>query len=139
MMYIQLMDNSKKTNEKLISLAKLARKNAYAPYSKFKVGSALLTKSGKIYTGCNVENATYGATICAERTAIVKAISEGEKHFKKIAIVCNTKEPCSPCGICRQMLYEFSPNMEVIMCNTKGKTEKTTLKTLLPCAFEKKQ
>ena len=123
--------------KKLIEKAKEARKNAYAPYSKFKVGAALLGKSGKIYTGCNVENATYGATICAERTALVKAISEGERKFTKIAIVASMKEPCPPCGICRQMLYEFAPNLGIIMTNLRGKTKIMKIKDLLPNAFHK--
>lgn len=121
--------------KKLISKAKAARKRAYAPYSRFKVGAALETKSGKIYTGCNVENASYAVTCCAERVALVKAVSDGAKSFRRIAIVADTKDPCPPCGICRQALYEFSPAMEIIMANTKGKTEIINLSDLMPCAF----
>lgn len=119
----------------LINIAKKARTKAYAPYSKFKVGAALLGKSGKIYTGCNVENASHGATICAERAALVKAVSEGEKKFKKIAVIASMKSPCTPCGICRQVLYEFAPDIEVIMANTKGKMDKATVRELFPKAF----
>lgn len=123
-------------SKKLIASAKKARKKAYAPYSKFKVGAALEAVNGKIYTGCNVENASYGIAVCAERTALVKAVSEGAKKFKRIVIIADMKNPCPPCGICRQALYEFSPNMEVIMSNMKGKIERTTLSALLKNAFK---
>ncbi len=108
----------------LPKLAKEASKNAYSPYSKYKVGAALLTKCGKIYTGCNIENASYGATICAERTAMVKAISEGCKSFVALAVTD------WPCGICRQFMYEFSPDM-IVMCKDK----EYTLRELLPEGF----
>jgi len=108
-------------------LAKEASKNAYAPFSKFKVGAALLTKEGKVFTGCNIENSSFGATICAERTAMVKAISEGYKNFTAIAV---TEWPC---GICRQFMYEFCPDI-IVMC--KGK--QYTLKELLPEGFRLK-
>lgn len=121
--------------KKLIQEALAARKKAYAPYSKFKVGAALEAAGGKIFTGCNVENATYGATCCAERVAIYKAVSEGMKTFKRIAIVADMKEPCPPCGICRQVLFEFSPGLEVIMANTKGKYFSIPLKKLLAFPF----
>ena len=121
--------------KKLISKAREARKKAYAPYSKFKVGAALETTSGKIYTGCNVENASYAVTCCAERTALVKAVSEGAKSFRRIAVVADTKEPCPPCGVCRQALYEFAPSLEVIMANTRGKTEVVMLPDLLTHSF----
>lgn len=123
-------------DSQLIKQAKEARKRAYVPYSKFKVGAALLAADGSIYRGCNVENASYGASICAERTALVKAVSEGQKKFKKIAIVADYPAPCSPCGICRQMLAELSPDLEVIMANTRGKSKKMRLSELLPEAFE---
>jgi cytidine deaminase len=121
--------------KKLIARAKEARKKAYAPYSNFKVGAALEAKNGKVYTGSNVENASYAVTCCAERTALVKAVSEGVKSFRRIAIVADTGEPCPPCGVCRQALYEFAPNLEVIMANTKGMVEVMPLGELLPHAF----
>jgi cytidine deaminase len=121
--------------KKLISKAKEARKKAYAPYSGFKVGAALEAKNGKIYTGSNVENASYAVTCCAERTALVKAVSDGIKSFRRIAIVADTKEPCPPCGICRQALYEFAPRLQVIMANTKGRAEVVSLGELLTHAF----
>ena len=120
---------------KLIELAINARKNAYAPYSKFKVGAALESSDGKVFTGCNVENASFGATCCAERTALVKAVSEGVTKFKQIAIAGNTNSPLAPCGICRQMLAEFAPKLKVIMASTNGKTRTTSLDRLLPLAF----
>lgn len=119
----------------LVKKAIDARKHAYAPYSKFKVGAALEASNGKIYTGCNVENSSYGITVCAERVALFKAVSDGAKKFKRIAIVADTKNPCPPCGICRQALYEFSPALEVIMANTKGRTRKVKLKRLLAHPF----
>lgn len=121
--------------KKLISRAKEARKRAYAPYSGFKVGAALEAKDGRIFTGSNVENASYAVTCCAERTALVKAVSEGARTFKRIAIVADTKGPCPPCGVCRQALYEFAPKLEVIMANTRGKVEVAGLGELLNCAF----
>lgn len=122
--------------KKIIALAKKARKKAYVPYSKFKVGAALEASNGKIYTGCNIENASYGVTVCAERAALVKAVSEGVKKFKRIAIIADTKYPCPPCGICRQALYEFSPDLEIIMSNLKGKTMVVKLSSLLKHAFK---
>lgn len=126
----------KKEEKRLIELAKESMENAYAPYSHFKVGAVLVTKNGKIFTGVNVENASYGLTNCAERTAIFKAVSEGEREFEKIVIVANTDEPVSPCGACRQVMAEFG-NFEVILTNTKGELIKTTVKKLLPYSFKK--
>ncbi|MBC7959300.1 MAG: cytidine deaminase [Vallitaleaceae bacterium] len=105
------------TNEALLAEARRAMTMAYVPYSNFQVGAALLTKSGKIYTGCNIENASYGATNCAERTAIFKAVSEGERHYSKIAVVSSTGKATYPCGICRQVMAEFMPEGEVIFEN----------------------
>lgn len=122
-------------DRKMIQMAQAVRELAYAPYSNFKVGVALLGKSGKIYQGCNIENASYGLTICAERVAAAKAISEGERDFRGIAIVADTDKPCPPCGMCRQFLYEFSPDMEIIMANLEGEVLKVTLRELLPNAF----
>lgn len=106
-------------NQELISKAKEAMKFAYTPYSNFNVGAALLTKSGKVFTGCNIENSSFGATNCAERTAIFKAISEGERDFEKIAVVSSSNDYTYPCGICRQVLAEFMPDGEVIFDNGK--------------------
>lgn len=124
--------------DKLVEMAIQARKNAYAPYSKFKVGAALETVDGKIFTGSNVENSSYGLAICAERVAIFKAVNDGHKKFKRIAIAAKTKRPCPPCGACRQVLFEFADDMEVIMSTEAGKTKKTTLKKLLPESFRLK-
>jgi len=123
--------------EELIAVAKKYRENAYVPYSKFKVGAAVLTTSGKIYGGCNIENASYPMTNCAERTAIFKAVSEGEKIFKAIAVVADTEEPCSPCGACRQVMAEFKIP-KIIMTNMKGNTKIVTLEAILPFAFSDK-
>ena len=121
--------------DKLVCEAIDARKKAYAPFSNFSVGAALLGYSGKIYTGCNVENRSYGLTICAERVAVFKTISEGEKEFKAIAVVADTDKPVSLCGACRQVLMEFSPEMVVIMANIHGDKNIQTLKDLLPDPF----
>jgi cytidine deaminase len=120
---------------KLIQAAIKVREQAYAPYSRYQVGAALLVKSGRIYTGCNVENASYGASICAERVAAVKAISEGEREFVILAIVADSFEPGSPCGICRQFLYEFNPELKLILANLQGKVVESTLAQYLPDAF----
>ena len=122
--------------EQLIELAKEGREKAYVPYSKFKVGAALLTTDGKVFKGCNIENASFGLTNCAERTAMFKAVSEGERDFAAIAIVADTEGPCSPCGACRQVISEFcAPNMPVYLTNMKGDVQETTVKELLPGAF----
>ncbi|MBQ7120047.1 MAG: cytidine deaminase [Oscillospiraceae bacterium] len=102
--------------KELLDIAKTARKNAYAPYSKFYVGTALLTKSGKVYTGCNVENLSFGATICAERCAIAKAVSEGERDFSAIAVYAGEKFT-SPCGICLQTIYEFTKDIDIVLAD----------------------
>jgi cytidine deaminase len=124
--------------EQLVEHAKQARLRAYAPYSKFAVGSALLDQSGAIHYGCNVENGSYGATICAERTALFRAIAEGvsPRQFHAIAIVADTTGPCAPCGMCRQVMFELCPQqMTVIMSNLVGETKVTTVHGLLPDAF----
>ena len=121
------------TDEELIEMARNAMQNAYTPYSHYKVGACLLTKEGKVYTGCNIENASYGATCCAERTALFKEISEGERAFQAIAIAAEKSLPW-PCGICRQALNEFAPDLRVIVaCGTQH--QETTLSKLLPYAF----
>ncbi len=122
--------------EKLVQEAIMARKKAYAPYSRFQVGAALLTKSGKIYHGCNIENAAYGVTICAERTALFKAYSEGERDFSMLAVVADTERPVPPCGACRQVLFELCPkDMKVVLGNLHGKMTVHTVGELLPWAF----
>lgn len=129
------------TDIELVEVAIKAKQNAYVPYSNFKVGAALLGKSGKIYTGCNVECSSYGISLCAERTALVKAISEGEREFEKIAVVGGHADELSyttPCGACRQFLSDFG-NFEVIMGykeNDEIKTKTFTVKELLPDNFE---
>lgn len=121
-------------NEVLIQKAKEAMEYAYACYSNFKVGAALLTKSGKVYNGCNIENASFGATICAERVAYSKAISEGEKQFEKIAIVSSRGVFTYPCGICRQFMSEFGTDIEIVVENG-SEIKVCTLHELLPNAF----
>ena len=111
----------------IAAAAKQAREYAHAPFSNFRVGAALRAKSGRIYTGCNVENATFGLTCCAERVAIFKAISEGERGFDAIAIVADTDVLTPPCGPCRQMIWEFCSDVPVILANLKGKVEHETL------------
>jgi len=125
----------KKYFTKLIEKAKEARLKAYAPYSKFIVGSAVMTDDGFIFTGCNVENISFGLSICAERVAIFKAISAGYQKFKAIAIVGDTRGPCVPCGACRQVMIEFSPEMDVIMTNLQNEITIQKAKELLPNAF----
>ncbi len=119
----------------LINKAKSAMSNSYSPYSKFAVGSVLLTEDEKIFTGCNVENASFGATVCAERVALFNAISKGEKNFKAIAIISSSDDFCTPCGICRQCLIEFSKDMLVICCNNKGEYKLHKINELLPSSF----
>jgi len=126
------------TEKELIEAAREVRTRAYAPYSNFKVGAALRTKNGKIYTGCNVESASYGLTVCAERVAIWKAVSEGEKEFTEIAVVADTQELTPPCGVCRQIIWEFCGDVPVIFANLKGDSEVVTMKELLPRAFDTK-
>lgn len=121
--------------ERLLHVATGMRANAYVPYSKFRVGAALLTESGETFGGCNVENASYGLCLCAERTAIVSAVAAGHVKFRAIACMADTTGPVSPCGACRQFLIEFDPNMVVILGNLSGDTMITTANDLLPGAF----
>ena len=121
--------------EKLILTARQMLERSYAPYSRFAVGAALETEDGSVFTGCNVENASYGLTICAERTAAVKAVSEGHLRFKRIVIASRGEDYCYPCGACRQVLREFGPEMEVICLNSKGEARRFSLEELLPCSF----
>jgi cytidine deaminase len=121
--------------DELIEQAKEAMNDAYAPYSGFKVGAALLCKSGRIYSAGNMENASSGADICAERAAVAKAIASGEREFEAIAVVGDTPEPISPCGICRQSLIEFGKEIQVVMVNLRGDTAIASIEDLLPRAF----
>ena len=123
--------------ENLIKLATEARENAYAPYSNFKVGAALLASNGRVFTGCNVENATYGLTVCAERVALWKAVSEGEREFVAVAVVADGERPPSPCGACRQLLWEFCDDIEVITANLRGGRQSYHLSELLPHPFDR--
>lgn len=118
----------------LIQAARQAREKAYAPYSHFAVGAALLTDSGKVFTGCNVENLSFGLTICAERAAVCAAVAAGEKRFKSIYICSDSKEPVSPCGACRQVLAEFAGDMGITSFNLQGSEFSATLSALLPRA-----
>ena len=120
----------------LLAAALAARPHAHAPFSKFKVGAALEDESGRVYTGCNVENATYGLTICAERVAVFKALSEGARNFKRVAVAADSEVPTPPCGACRQILWEFCGNVELILVNLEGKTETCRLKDLFPRPFD---
>ena len=128
----------KDRTEQLIEAAKHVREQAYAPFSNFRVGAAVRTKSGKIYTGCNVESASYGLTVCAERIAIWKAVSEGEREFECVAVVTDTEELTPPCGTCRQIIWEFCGDVPVTFSNLKGKTETVMMKEILPRAFDTK-
>jgi len=125
--------------ETLLEAAKDGMKNAYVPYSNFKVGAAVLTKDGKIYKGCNIENSSYGATNCAERTAIFKAVSEGETELTTIAIVSSSPDFTFPCGICRQVMGEFMLDGELVLCNQKGEIKTFTISDILPFAFTKNE
>lgn len=123
----------------LMAAAEEARKNSHSPYSHFRVGAALLTKSGKIYTGCNIENAAFSATVCAERTAFFKAVSEGEREFEALAIAGGKEGElsgfCAPCGVCRQVIAEFCPKDFKILLGTKDEFRAFTLEQLLPYSF----
>src|SRR6266516_4524383 len=129
--------SSKHMSRELVASAAAAREQALAPYSGFKVGAALETRDGRIYTGCNVENATYGLTVCAERVALWKALSEGEREFVAIAVVADGERPPSPCGACRQLLWEFSGDFEVITANLRGARQSYHLSELLPHPFDR--
>ena len=126
------------STEELVTAAKKARQNSYAPYSDFRVGAAIEMEDGEIYTGCNVESASYGLTVCAERVAIWKAISEGRHNVKNIAVVADTKDLTPPCGVCRQIIWEFGGNVPVTLANLNGGRETVEMKDLLPRAFDTK-
>ena len=121
-------------NKELFLMAQKAMENAYTPFSHFNVGAAILTENGEVYTGCNIENSSFGGTICAERTAAVKAISNGNRSFKKIAVVCHDGA-VTPCGICRQFLYEFAPKLIVVTGDDKDNLKEYTLDQLLLDGF----
>ncbi len=123
-------------DDRLIDAARRAREHAIADFSHFKVGAALETADGTIVTGCNIENATYGLTLCAERVAMFKALSDGHRRFTRIAVVAHTAHPTSPCGPCRQILWEFAGDIEVILANLEGETGRYHVKDLLPLPFD---
>lgn len=122
------------TDAELVEVAKAYRLRAYAPYSHFRVGAAVLTRAGHAYGGCNIENASYPVACCAERTAIFKAVSEGERDIEALAVVADTDGPCAPCGMCRQAISEFHIP-RILMGNLKGEVREVTLAELLPFAF----
>ena len=121
---------------KLLDAALAARENAHVPFSKFKVGAAIEDETGRIFTGCNVENATYGLTICAERVAVFKAISEGARKFRGIAVAADTEVLTPPCGACRQILWEFCGDAELTLVNLQGKTETLRMSDIFPRPFD---
>jgi len=120
----------------LIEAAKHARAQSVAPFSDFKVGAAVRTDSGKVYTGCNVESASYGLTVCAERVAIWKALSEGERHFTELAVVADTDTLTPPCGTCRQIIWEFARDAKIVFANLDGRNQVFNIRELLPDAFD---
>jgi cytidine deaminase len=124
------------SDSELIAAARQARERAHAPFSNFKVGAALETSDGQVITGCNIENATYGLTMCAERVAMFRAVSDGYRAFRRIAIVADTEAPTPPCGSCRQILWEFGGDLEVILANRTRETARHRLSALLPHPFD---
>ena len=124
------------TDTELLALADKAMENAYAPYSKFKVGAALLCSDGTVFCGCNIENGSFGATNCAERTAVFKAVSEGYRNFEAIAIVSSGGGETSPCGICRQVMGEFAPNLRIILRNDEGEPVSYNFMDIMPKFFK---
>jgi cytidine deaminase len=123
-------------NQRLLDAALAAREHAHAPFSGFRVGAALEDASGRIHTGCNIENATYGLTLCAERVAVFKAVSEGVREFRRIAVAADTDSLTPPCGACRQILWEFCGDIEVILTNLRGASESLRLAELFPRPFD---
>lgn len=123
--------------EVLVAAARAAREHAHAPFSGFRVGAALEAADGRIVGGCNVENASYGLTMCAERVAVLKAVSEGVRAFTRIVIVADSAEPTPPCGACRQILWEFAGDIEVVLANLQGARDTTTVAALLPRPFDR--
>jgi cytidine deaminase len=129
-------DGERPDANELVTLARRAREHACAAYSQFKVGAALETVDGTVITGCNIENATYGLTICAERVAMFKALSEGHRRFTRIAVVADTEAPTPPCGACRQILWEFGGDLDIVLANLTRQTGRHRLKDLLPLPFD---
>ena len=127
---------SEQSLQELLETAKAARLRSIAPFSDFMVGAAVKTDEGKVYIGCNVESASYGLTVCAERVAIWKALSEGERHFTELAIVADTDTLTPPCGTCRQIIWEFAKNATIVLGNLHGETQIVSIKELLPRAFD---
>jgi cytidine deaminase len=123
------------TEQELVKIARQVQNNAYVPYSHFPVGAALLTAGGNVYTGVNVENSSYGLTVCAERNAVFKAVSEGETEFQAIAVAGNAEGFTFPCGACLQVLAEFAPQIKIIVCDTQNQTKTFSLSELLPQMF----
>ena len=130
-------ENMKSEVKELYRQAKKVRKKAYVPYSNFKVGASILVNQNKIFTGCNIENASYGLTMCAERVAIFKAVSQGFKNIQILLLTADTKDLISPCGACRQVISEFGNNIDIYMSNLEGKIKKTNINKLLPESFNK--
>ena len=125
------------TQRRLLQRARQARKKAFAPFSRFKVGAAVEAPGGRIYTGANVENASYGLTLCAERVAIFYAVAQGERRFKRVAVVADSEKLTGPCGACRQIIWEFCGDAEIILGNLKGKTAVHRMRRLFPFPFDK--
>ena len=123
-------------SDHLVAVAREARERAVAPFSNFKVGAALVAKGGRVYGGCNVENASYGLTVCAERVALLKALSEGERVFEMIAVVADTADPTPPCGACRQLLWEYCGDIPVVLANLQKVTGRHQMRDLLPLPFD---
>jgi len=128
-----MLDETVRQN--LLDLARRAREQAYAPYSNFTVGAAVLTAAGQIFTGANIENSSFGATVCAERVAIFAAVAAGRRDLTALAVIADTPEPVAPCGLCRQVLAEFNPDCPVLLANTAGRWRLANLQELLPQAF----
>ena len=128
--------NDAAIDDPLMAAALAAREHAHAPYSRFRVGAAVQDEQGRVHTGCNIENATYGLTVCAERVAVWKAMSEGARQFRRIAVATDTDLLTPPCGACRQILWEFCGDIEVALVNTRGASETLRLKDLFPRAFD---
>jgi|SRR5688572_4468782 cytidine deaminase len=124
--------------DELVEQARIAQQQAYSPYSKFRVGAALEGSSGRIYQGCNIENASYRVTTCAEQAAIAVAVTSGERSFTRIAIVADSEEPAAPCGACRQTLVEFAGDLEVYSVGRTGATQRWNIRELIPMAFTRK-
>jgi cytidine deaminase len=127
---------SEPDNQSLIETATAARLQSLAPFSNFLVGAALRTKAGKVYTGCNIESASYGLTVCAERVAVWKALSEGERDFTDLVVVADTESLTPPCGTCRQIIWEFAKHAQIVLANLRGQREEVSIKDLLPRAFD---